>query len=52
MKYNNPNTTPSSVGTQIRTDYYYKKALVDAAMKCTSEVTDVTNMPKNMGKNH
>lgn len=51
MKYNNPNTTPSSVGTQIRTDYYYKKALVDAAKEMYfSQLADVTNMPKNMGK--
>lgn len=51
MKYNAPNTTPSSVGPQIRLDYYYKKALVDAAKEMYfGQLADVTNMPKNMGK--
>ncbi len=51
MKYNNPNTVPSSVGPQIRLDYFYKKALVDAAKEMYfGQLADVTNMPKNMGK--
>lgn len=51
MKYNAPNTTPSSIGPQIRLDYYYKKALVDAAKEMYfGQLAEVTNMPKNMGK--
>lgn len=51
MKYNTPNAAPSSIGQQIRTDYYYKKALVDAAKEMYfAQLADVTNMPKNMGK--
>lgn len=51
MKYGAPNTTPSSIGPQIRLDYYYKKALVDAAKEMYfGQLADVTNMPKNMGK--
>ena len=29
--YNDPHTTPSTVGAQFRIDYYYRKALVEAA---------------------
>ena len=51
MKYNQPNGTPSSIGPQIRLDYYYKKALVDAAKEMYfGQLADVTNMPKNTGK--
>lgn len=51
MKYNAPNGTPSSIGPQIRLDYFYKKALVDAAREMYfGQLADVTNMPKNMGK--
>ena len=51
MKYSAPNTTPSSIGPQIRLDYYYKKALVDAAKEMYfGQLAEVTNMPKNMGK--
>lgn len=51
MKYNAPKGTPSSIGPQIRLDYFYKKALVDAAREMYfGQLADVTNMPKNMGK--
>ena len=31
MLYNAPNASPSSIGTQFRTDYYEKKALIEIA---------------------
>ena len=41
----------SSIGNQLRTDYYYKKALVDAAKASYfSPLASVRGMPKNMGK--
>ncbi len=50
MKYNAPNGTPSSIGPQIRLDYFYKKALIDAAREMYfGQLADVTNMPKNIG---
>lgn len=50
--YNDPvNASPSDVGPQIRTDYYNRKALVEAAKEqYFGQMADVTNMPKNMGK--
>jgi len=49
--YNEPNGTPSTVGTQIRTDYYYRKALVEAAKEMYfGQMADVRAMPKHMGK--
>lgn len=50
--YNDPaGGTPSEVGSQIRTDYYNKKALVEARKEqYFSQLADVTNMPKHMGK--
>lgn len=52
MIYNDPaGGDESSVGTQLRTDYYYKKALVDAAKESYfSPLASVRGMPKNMGK--
>jgi len=52
MSYNDPaGGTPSDVGTQIRTDYYNKKALVEAAKEMYfGQLANVTAMPKNMGK--
>lgn len=45
------NGTNSSVGTQFRTDYYHKKALVEAAKEMYfGQMADVRSMPKNMGK--
>jgi N4-gp56 family major capsid protein len=43
--------SPSSVGPQIRTDYYQKKALIEMVKEQVfSPLADVTAMPKNMGK--
>lgn len=44
-------TTDSAIGPQIRTDYYNKKALVEAAKEAYfGQLANVTAMPKNMGK--
>jgi len=50
--YNDPvGGNPSDVGAQIRTDYYKRKALVEAAKESYfGQMADVTAMPKNMGK--
>jgi len=50
--YNDPvGGTDSTVGTQIRTDKYYKAALVEAAKEMYfGQMADVMNMPKHMGK--
>jgi N4-gp56 family major capsid protein len=50
--YNDPKGgTASDVGSQIRTDFYAKKALVEAAKEqYFGQLADVTAMPKNMGK--
>jgi N4-gp56 family major capsid protein len=56
--YNNPNDTDgsgsavdSTIGTQFRTDYYQKKALIELKKEqYFSPLADVTSMPKNMGK--
>jgi len=52
MSYNDPlNASPSDVGSQIRTDYFYKKALTEIAKEqYFGQMADVTSMPKNMGK--
>lgn len=52
QKYNDPaGGSESTVGTQITTEYYQKKALVEAAKEqYFSQLADVTSMPKNMGK--
>lgn len=44
--YNDPGTTASSVGTQFRTDYIYKKALVEAAKEIYfGQLANVRAMP-------
>lgn len=50
--YNDPiNAAESSVGPQIRTDYYDRKALVEAAKEMYfGQMADTMSMPKNMGK--
>ena len=50
--YNDPaGGTDSNVGTQFRTDYYNKKALVEAKKEqFFGQLASVTGMPKNMGK--
>lgn len=55
-KYNDPAgvfgaADASDIGPQIRTDYYQKKALIEARKKqYFTQLADVTSMPKNMGK--
>ena len=49
--FNNPPSTPSSVGPQITNEFYQKKALIEAAKEqYFGQLADVTSMPKNMGK--
>jgi N4-gp56 family major capsid protein len=51
QSYNDPHTTPSTVGSQIRIDYYYRKALVEASKEMYfGQMANVRAMPKNMGK--
>lgn len=53
MIYNDPtdSTKQSSVGAQLRTDLFQKKALVDAAKESYfGRLASTTNMPKHMGK--
>ena len=51
IQYNNPGTTPSTMGTQYNTQYYYKKALIDAKKEMYfSPLADVRSMPKHFGK--
>lgn len=52
MIYNAPvDGSPSSVGSQIRTDVYKKKALIEARkQQFFSQMADVISMPKHMGK--
>jgi N4-gp56 family major capsid protein len=52
QQYKNPvGGQPSSVGSQFRTDHYYKKALIEAAKEqYFGQMADVRSMPKNMGK--
>ena len=45
------NGSNSTVGVQIRTDYFYKKALIDLAKEqYFGQMADTISMPKNMGK--
>ena len=50
--YNDPvGGNPSAVGSQIRTNHYKKRALIEAKKEqYFSQLADVTSMPKNMGK--
>lgn len=50
--YNDPlGGTASAIGTQARTDYFQKKALIEARKEqFFSPLADVISMPKNMGK--
>ena len=51
IQYNNPGTTASTMGTQYNTQYYYKKALIDAKKEMFfSPLADVRSMPKHFGK--
>ncbi|WP_065647692.1 N4-gp56 family major capsid protein [Pantoea eucrina] len=51
-QYNNPvGGKASNIGPQIRTDYWYKKSIIDAVREqYFTPLADVTDMPKNMGK--
>lgn len=49
--YGNKAGTTSSIGTQLRTDYYQKKALIELKKeRFFGQLADTTSMPKNMGK--
>lgn len=50
--YNDPaGGGASTVGIQLRTDFYQKKALIEARkLQFFSQLADITSMPKNMGK--
>ena len=50
--YNNPvGGQASSVGSQLRTDYYVKKALIDLVKEqYFTQLADTTTMPKHHGK--
>jgi N4-gp56 family major capsid protein len=50
--YNSPvDGNESSIGTQIRTDHFDKKALIEAKKEqYFSQLADVTSMPKHFGK--
>ena len=51
MQYKNPPATASTVGPQINTQYYEKKALIEAQKEqYFTQLADVASMPKNMGK--
>ena len=51
MQYNNPPSTPSTMGTQLVNEFYQKQALIEARKEqYFSQLADVTSMPKNMGK--
>lgn len=51
-RYNDPaGGTPSGIGSQIRTDYYKRKALTEARKKqYFLPLSSVENMPKHFGK--
>ena len=51
-QYNDPvNGSQSSVGNQMNTQYYEKKALIELKKEqYFSQLANVTSMPKNMGK--
>ena len=52
MKYNDPaGGTPSTMGTQLQTQYFQKQALIEARKEqYFTQLADATSMPKNMGK--
>lgn len=57
MRYNDPTNlngggnVPSDIGPQIRTDYFHKAALVEAAKETYfGQLSDTTAMPKHFGK--
>jgi len=49
--YNAPNDDPSSIGTQFNTEFWQKKALIEAAKETYfGQMADVVSMPKHFGK--
>jgi N4-gp56 family major capsid protein len=49
--YNDPHTTPSDIGAQLRIDYIYRKSLTEAAKEAYfGQMANVRAMPKHMGK--
>jgi len=52
QSYNDPvGGTPSNIGTQIRTDSYIKRALIEMRKEqYFGQLANVTNLPKHMGK--
>jgi N4-gp56 family major capsid protein len=51
-QFNDPdNGSPSTMGTQLQTFYFQKKALIELVKEqYFGQLADVTSMPKNMGK--
>lgn len=51
-EYNDPaGGSQSSIGNQLRTDHFYKEALIEARKEqYFTQLADVRSMPKNMGK--
>lgn len=50
-QYKAPPITPSSIGPQMNTFFYQKKALIEAAKEqYFGQLADVTSMPKHFGK--
>lgn len=51
QKYNNPHSSPSSIGPQIRIDTWKRKALTEAMREQVFQpLADVTMMPRHSGK--
>ncbi len=52
QQYNDPaGGTQSTIGNQMQTFFYQKKALIEAVKEqYFGQLADVTSMPKNMGK--
>jgi N4-gp56 family major capsid protein len=49
--YNDPNGSPSSIGTQFNTSYWDRRSMIDAAEQMFfSPLADVRSMPKHYGK--
>ena len=51
-QYRDPiNGVPSTIGTQIRTDFFQRKALIEEIKETYfGPLADTTTMPKNFGK--
>ncbi len=50
LQYKSPPGTPSTIGTQVRTDMYQRKALKEAAKEqYFSQLADTISMPRLLG---